>query len=618
MATIEEVRAELKALRAKVALASQAARTANDQAKVAQLGQLLGKIDDELDDLAIEGLAAAAARLGPFRQRLEELTRVALAWPFGSADAAHDHERPHRDDLPPNDFADQGPDAPPPLPQPPPPSDGAPPPTVPMVSPEWSENYRKLWDTMSINLSWQDQARAIAQRIIGKRGSYETAVAGTSVPWWFIAIVHCMECSLRFDQHLHNGDPLSGRTTHVPAGRPLKGAPPFTWEQSASDAILDQKLNAITDWSLESSLYHWHRYNGINNEYKRRGIPTPYLWSGSAHYVKGKYVADRQFSAEAVSKQVGAAVLLRTLIDLGAVAMASEAVGPAAPASPPANPAGAPASVAATTANADLVGAAVPHVAHELNFPGALRHGAGATAPERAGTKRVQEWLTIHGLATTVSAAFDAATTDQLKAFQSQAGRPASGELDEETWVLLTAPMRKALAKIENAGAMPLEQLVTRIAQQHLARSPIEVGGNNRGPWVRLYMEGKEGEEQAWCAGFVCTIVAQAARELGIKMPFERRVWVPTLVQEAEHLGRLVSESQLPSPQQRHQKLKPGDIFVVRTSPTMWAHTGFVLTVNDDSFDTIEGNTGTDGGFNGANAKTLKRKFTNIDFLHLR
>ena len=75
---------------------------------------------------------------------------------------------------------------------------------------------------------------------------------------------------------------------------------------------------------------------------------------------------------------------------------------------------------------------------------------------------------------------------------------------------------------------------------------------------------------------------------------------------------------ELPGPQQRHQKLKPGDIFVVRTSPVMWAHTGFVLAVHDDSFDTIEGNTGTDGGFNGANAKTLRRKFANIDFLHLR
>jgi len=626
MATIEEVRADLKALRAKVVLASQAARTANDPAKVNQLGQLLGKIDDELDDLAIEGLAAAAARLGPFRQRLEELTRIALSWPFGSVDAPQDHERPHRDDLPPNDFADQGPAAPPPPPPSdgPPPSDRPPPPTVPTVSPEWSENYRKLWDTMTINLAWHDQANAIAQRMIAKRGSYDTAVAGTSVPWWFVAIVHCMECSLRFDQHLHNGDPLVGRTTHVPAGRPLAGSPPFTWEQSASDAIIDQKLNAITDWSLESALYHWHRYNGINNEYKRRGIPTPYLWSGSAHYVKGKYVADRQFSAEAVSKQLGAAVLLRTLIDLGAVTMPSQAISPGAPAGPPvglpagppASPVGAPGSAAGTNANVDLVGTTVRHVAQELNFPGALRNGAGATAAERAGTKRVQEWLTIHGLATTINAAFDAATAEQLKAFQSKMGRPASGELDEETWALLTAPMRRALTKIENAGAMPLEQLVARIAQQHLAQSPIEVGGNNRGPWVRLYMEAKEGEEQAWCAGFVCTIVAQAARELGIGMPFERRVWVPTLVEEARARGRLVSESELPGPQQRHQKLKPGDIFVVRTSPVMWAHTGFVLAVNDDSFDTIEGNTGADGGFNGANAKTLRRKFANIDFLH--
>ena len=43
---------------------------------------------------------------------------------------------------------------------------------------------------------------------------------------------------MRFDQHLHNGDPLSGRTTHVPPGRPRPASPPFTWEQSAHDAII--------------------------------------------------------------------------------------------------------------------------------------------------------------------------------------------------------------------------------------------------------------------------------------------------------------------------------------------------------------------------------------------
>jgi lysozyme family protein len=622
MATIEEVRAELKALRAKVALASQAARAANDQAKVAQLGQLLGKIDDELDDISIEGLAAAAARLGPFRQRLEELTRVALSWPFGSADAPQDHERPFRaKDLPPNDFADAGPAAPPPVAEPLPPT------TVPQVSAEWSENYRQLWNTLTISSAdWQKQAKAMAQRIVASQARYTTAVAGTQVPWWFVAVVHCMECSMRFDQHLHNGDPLSGRTVQVPPGRPAAGSPPFTWEQSAHDAIQFQRLDRVTDWSLPNVLFNWHRYNGINNEYKRRGIPTPYLWSGSTHYKKGKYVRDGVFDPEFVSGQLGAAVILKALVDLGAVTVEQQ-VAPAAPsavtaaantpATPTANPAVAP--VAAPPAPSPVVApvaveasvAALPHIAHELAYPGLLKQGAGGI-----GVKRVQEWLRIHGFAAPLDSDFGSATADQLRAFQISQGRPPSGELDERTWELLTAPMRRALVKIENAGAMPLDELAITIAKQHLAQKPIEIGGNNRGPWVRLYMAGRDGEDQLWCAGFVCFVVDQACRELKIDMPFKRQVFVPTLVNDARATGRLVNAAELNTSQERRSKLKPGYIFVVRDGAS-FSHTGFVLSVNDSRFDTVEGNTSADGGNDGANAKQGNRLFAGNDFIRL-
>ena len=47
------------------------------------------------------------------------------------------------------------------------------------------------------------------------------------------------------------------------------------------------------------------------------GRPTPYLWSFSKLYEKGKYVADGRFDPEAVSKQCGAAVMIRALVDRG-------------------------------------------------------------------------------------------------------------------------------------------------------------------------------------------------------------------------------------------------------------------------------------------------------------
>lgn len=631
MATLPETQAELEALRAKVAAESRAARDAGDTARRDQLRALLGEIDDELDKLALADLKAAADRLVGFRARLDALTRAVLSWPFGSAQAPANHERPFRaKDLPPNDFADAGPAAPPP---PPPPKDEPPPATtIPKVSTEWSDNYRELWKTQVLTADGQKQGTAIAQKIVANQARYTAAVAGTPVPWWFVAVLHCMECSMRFDQHLHNGDPLSARTVHVPPGRPTAGSPPFTWEQSAHDAMQFQRLDRVTDWTLPNVLFNWHRYNGINNEYKRRGIPTPYLWSGSTHYKKGKYVADGVFDPDFVSRQIGAAVILKALVDRGAVKVDEPApptakptvvdppaTAPAVAATPTVDPvvANPPAKpVPAGSSVVDAGTASIPHIARELAYPGLLKQGAGTNDVERFGVKRVQEWLRVHGFATPIDSGFGSSTGDQLKAFQASMGRPPSGQLDEPTWELLTAPMRRALVKVENAAAMPLDKLAITIAKQHLTQKPIEVGANNRGPWVRLYMAGLDGDAQLWCAGFVCFVVAQACRELKIDMPFKRQVGVPALVDDARASGRLVNEADLRTPPGRRSNLKPGYIFAVRSGGS-FSHTGFVLSVSDASFDTLEGNTGAEGGNDGANARQGRRQFAGNDFIRL-
>jgi lysozyme family protein len=45
------------------------------------------------------------------------------------------------------------------------------------------------------------------------------------------------------------------------------------------------------------------------------------LWSFSNHYTKGKYVSDGKFDPEAVSQQVGSALVLKRLVDRGAVVL---------------------------------------------------------------------------------------------------------------------------------------------------------------------------------------------------------------------------------------------------------------------------------------------------------
>ena len=94
------------------------------------------------------------------------------------------------------------------------------------------------------------------------------------------------------------------------AGRPV-GHPPFKWEVSASDALVFDGLSTWTNWSLPGTLFVLERFNGFGYRGPDIHILTPYLWSFSNHYTKGKFVRDNVFSPTAVSKQCGAAVLLR-------------------------------------------------------------------------------------------------------------------------------------------------------------------------------------------------------------------------------------------------------------------------------------------------------------------
>jgi len=73
-------------------------------------------------------------------------------------------------------------------------------------------------------------------------------------------------------------------------------------------------------------LYKLEAYNGWGYRGLQSPIPTPYLWSFSNHYTRGKYVADGKYSPTATSQQCGAAVLLKRLVQQGVVE-----IGPSEP-----------------------------------------------------------------------------------------------------------------------------------------------------------------------------------------------------------------------------------------------------------------------------------------------
>lgn len=182
--------------------------------------------------------------------------------------------------------------------------------------------YRRLFESAEVR---SQQLRAVDRSVdqaLTLRPRYLSIGEPLGVPWYFVAAVHMRESTYRTDRHLHNGDPLTARTVRVPPNRPASGSPPFTFEASASDALQMKKLHQQTDWSLPRLLHTLEAYNGFG--YRKRGLPSPYLWSLSHHYQRGKFVRDGVFDPAAVDQQCGTATLLRRLAERQEVSFADE------------------------------------------------------------------------------------------------------------------------------------------------------------------------------------------------------------------------------------------------------------------------------------------------------
>ena len=196
------------------------------------------------------------------------------------------------------------------------------------LTPALRQEYERLFNAMDIVPARQGTVDRLCDGIVADRARYAAVERSSGVPWPFVAVVHNMEADRRFDRHLHNGDPLTARTRQVPAGRPKSGAPPFTWEVSCADALACRSLSGANDWSLGGMLYQLEGYNGWGYRRFHPHVLSPYLWSFSSHYDRGKYVADGRWSDDARSAQCGAAVLLRRLAERGAIHLADQPAPP--------------------------------------------------------------------------------------------------------------------------------------------------------------------------------------------------------------------------------------------------------------------------------------------------
>lgn len=184
--------------------------------------------------------------------------------------------------------------------------------------------YSRMWASSQIIPSRLPAIQRAARLILSNKDRYEKVEKALGVPWYLVGCLHLREAGCNFHCHLHNGDPLSARTYHVPAGRPLTGSPPFTWEESATDALTMRGLDKV-DWktdTIERVGYEAEGYNGWGYAFKHR--LSPYDFSGMddpsrpgwQEAATGKYIRDHVFDPSVIDRQPGVLSVLKVMSEL--------------------------------------------------------------------------------------------------------------------------------------------------------------------------------------------------------------------------------------------------------------------------------------------------------------
>ena len=158
---------------------------------------------------------------------------------------------------------------------------------------------------------------------------------------------------------------------------------------------------------------------------------------------------------------------------------------------------------------------------------------------------------------------------------------------------------------------------VVYVARRHLAQHPREIGGQNLEPWVRLYLDGKEGKDWPWCVGFVLLVIRQACDALNMEEPFAKTVSCDRLASDGCKKNLLVREAEVDGSSAANLP-PPGTVFLQRREPGDWTHAGLVVRANKETFDTIEGNTNDEGSREGYEVCCRVGGYRSKDFVLLQ
>ena len=250
-------------------------------------------------------------------------------------------------------------------------------------------------------------------------------------------------------------------------------------------------------------------------------------------------------------------------------------------------------------------------------FPHTIKVGEKGTGY----TKKIQEWICLHKFHTprfwvniTIDDDYGKATASAVKTFQEIKGLIANGEVDNETWQALTAPMMRAFRPIHFDVTNSIQDRLIAFMYQFIVEHPTELGNANKGPWVRAFMKGKEGDWAAWCNGVVSTALDLAASSMGKDMS-EFLPWSWSTQETKKNAKKDTnSATYIEAKNLKASDIAVGDLFVVVNKKGTPRHIGVVARVNDDVYSCYEGNTNDEGSREGYELCERRRKLLNGNY----
>ena len=180
------------------------------------------------------------------------------------------------------------------------------------------KDCEESWSKAKITPSRLPAVLAVAKRLcsLSAKAIYQhisQAVWDTPDRWWFVAIVHEREASQNFSRSIAQGDRWDRRSVNVP-----RGIGPFKSFIDAAVFALNRcapYAGKSKDWSIGGVLTLFIQYNGTGYEdwHHER---SPYDWGATTVQQRGKYTGDAKYDPTAWDTQVGAAAMLKAMMQL--------------------------------------------------------------------------------------------------------------------------------------------------------------------------------------------------------------------------------------------------------------------------------------------------------------